>query len=89
MATFDWRRVEEAIADQLRHFAELLRGNVPRARQALKKLLRDKLTFTPVQLSSGRQTYAFCGTLAYGAVLQQVIGAARYTATIPDWTASV
>jgi len=75
----NWRRLEGAVAAQLDRFQDLLRGNPPRARQALKKLLVDKVEFTPVESSGGHRTYAFRGELAYGAVLQEAI----YTEKIP------
>jgi len=52
--------------EQLKRFADLLRGNVLKARQALKKLLVDRVHFRPVDLGNGRQTYAFKGELTYG-----------------------
>ncbi len=76
---------EKEIAEQLRRFADLLHGNVPRARQLLKKLLVDRVVFAPVTLSGGTRTYSFRGELTYGALLREVI----YSTRIPDWTTSV
>ncbi len=61
------------MAGQLSRFGDLLRGNVPRARQALKKLLVDRVEFAPVDAGGGRRTYAFTGELAYGALLCEAI----------------
>ena len=41
----DLKRIEQDVAGQLSRFADLLKGNVPRARQALKKLLADRLVY--------------------------------------------
>ena len=83
LAAVDWGRLEGAVAMQLTRFGDLLQGNVPRARQALKKLLVDQVVFTPVADAGGRRTYAFRGELAYGAVLQEAV-ALEYTARIPS-----
>jgi len=73
LEALDLAKMEAAIAAQLSRFAELIRGNIPRARQALRKLLVDPIDFTPVTTDDGEQTYAFKGELTYGAVLQEVI----------------
>jgi len=65
--------LEEQVAGELARFSDLLKGNVPRARQALKKLLVDRVTFMPVQAEKGKQTYAFTGELSYGALLRGAI----------------
>jgi len=62
--------MEAAIAKELSRFSELLTGNVPRARQALKKLLLDTVEFTPTTPETGKQTYAFRAELSYGAIVQ-------------------
>ncbi len=72
--------VEDAVAEQLSRFTDLLRGNVPRARQALKKLLVDKVLFTPIDIGSSRQTYEFKGELSYGAIVREVI----YLESVPS-----
>jgi hypothetical protein len=69
----DLKRIEREISKQLGRFTELLRGNVPRARQALKKLLADAVVLSTVSLADGREAYAFEGTLQYGAVIREVI----------------
>ena len=71
--TVDLRAFEEAAAKQLARFAELMRGNVPLARQALKKLLVDHVGLSPTETPGGGQTYAFKADLTYGAVIQEVI----------------
>lgn len=72
LGALDLKRIEQDVAGQLSHFADLLKGNVPRARQALKKLLADRLVFTPVETGNGKRTYAFTGELTYGAVLRDL-----------------
>jgi DNA invertase Pin-like site-specific DNA recombinase len=73
LVAVDLGRIEEAVAGQLSRFADLLKGNVPRARQLLKKVLVDQVEFTPLDLQGGQRTYKFEGRLAYGAVLREVI----------------
>lgn len=72
LTAMDLKRLEREVESDLTRFADLLRGNVPRARQALKKLLVDRVTFTPIRAENGRQTYAFAGELSYGALLRGV-----------------
>ena len=72
LGNLDLDRIERDIAGQLSRFGELLKGNVPRARQALKKLLVDRLVFTPTEVNGGRPTYAFRGELSYGAILREL-----------------
>ena len=72
LTVLDLKRLEREVEAELARFADLLRGNVPRARQALKKLLVDRVTFTPIRTKNGRQTYAFTGELSYGALLRGV-----------------
>lgn len=73
LAHLDVSEFEEAIAAQLSRFGDLMRGNIPRARQALKKLLVDRVVFTPAVLENGDRTFAFKGDLTYGAVLREAI----------------
>lgn len=70
LGVLELKRLEREIEGELARFADLLRGNVPRARQALKKLLVDRVEFTPVQERNGKGTYAFKGELHYGALLR-------------------
>ena len=70
LGTLDLTTLEQDVGEQLGRFAALLRGNIPRARQALKKLLVDRVDFSPVDSGTGRKTYRFRGELNYGAVLQ-------------------
>ena len=70
LGTLDLTQLEQEVGEQLGRFAALLRGNIPRARQALKKLLVDRVDFSPVDSGTGRKTYRFRGELNYGAVLQ-------------------
>ena len=73
LAACDLARLEAEAATHLRRFAALLKGEVPLARQLLKKLLVDRLTFTPVAFAKGKRTYAFSGELTYGAVIRELI----------------
>ncbi len=42
------------------------------ARQALRQVLVDRVTFTPVKLGRGARTYAFTGELSYDAMLRNI-----------------
>jgi len=79
LGVLELKHLEEEVAGELARFADLLKGNVPRARQALKKLLLDRVEFTPVIGENGNGTYAFKGELSYGALLRGAI----YTDKIP------
>ncbi len=59
------KRIERDAAQELSRFADLLRGNVSQARQALKQLLVDRVEFTSVDLTDLR----IPSELAYGAIL--------------------
>ncbi len=72
--------VEDAVAEQLSRFTDLLGGNGPRGRQALKKLLVDEVLFTPIDIGSSRQTYEFKGELSYGAIVRETI----YLESVPS-----
>ncbi len=67
----DRRRLEREVEGRLAHFADLLMGNVPRARQALKKILADRLTATPTE-AGGARVYRFTGPLRYGPMLRYI-----------------
>ncbi len=73
LAACDLARLEAEAAAHLRRFAALLKGEVPLARQLLKKLFVDRLTFTPVACGKGKRTYAFSGELTYRAVIRELI----------------
>jgi hypothetical protein len=73
LGDLDLTQIEPAVAEQLERFLGYLKGNVPRARQVLKKLLKDKLAFRPVDVGKGKRTYAFTGELSYGAVLREIV----------------
>jgi DNA invertase Pin-like site-specific DNA recombinase len=73
LGDLDLMRIERDVAAQLERFADVLKGNVPRARQALKKLLVDRVRFNPIELGNGKRTYAFEGELAYGAVVREAV----------------
>ncbi len=59
------------INGELARFVDPLKGNVQRVRQALKKLLVDRVTFTPIESENGKQIYAFTGELSYGALVRE------------------
>jgi len=85
LGVLELRRLEREVEGELARFTDLLRGNVPCARQALKKLLVDRVEFTPVKEGNGKGAYAFKGELHYGALLRGAI----YTDTIPLGTPMV
>lgn len=69
------RRARKLALEQAGRFRELMRSEVPLARQALRKLLRDErgefrpLTFLPV-VREGRKTFAIDGTIQAAALLR-------------------
>jgi hypothetical protein len=63
LGDLDPKRIERDIARELARFDGLLRTDIPRARQALKQLLADRVEFTPMQTGDGRWTYRFQGEL--------------------------
>lgn len=69
MADLDLKGLEGEVAGRLARFSDLLKGNVPRARQVLKKLLADRMEGTPTEVD-GQRVYRFTGELRYGAVLR-------------------
>lgn len=62
----DMRRARKGAREMAGRFKELIHGDVPRARQALRKLLRDRdgnfapLMFIPI-MQNGRKTYRITG----------------------------
>jgi len=58
----DLRRVRKAVEAHAGQFKDLLRGDVPLARQALRKLLDGKLHFAP----NGRKSFTFEGATRVG-----------------------
>ena len=73
LTALDLKRIEREVEGQLSRFADLLKGNVVRGRQALKKLLVDRVEFTPVESGNGKRVYDFRGELSYGAILQEAV----------------
>ena len=63
--------IRATCGEQLRRFDELLRGDVPVARQALRKLLPEPLRLSPVT-AGGRRTLRFEGVTTLGPLLQKV-----------------
>lgn len=79
----DLRRGRKDAREMAGRFKDLLRGEVPLARQALRKLLRDRdgnftpLSFVPI-MRAGRKTYEVQGTL-FAAPLFNNIGTEERT----------
>ena len=65
-------QIEKAVAAHVGRFQALIKGDIPLARQALKKLLVNRIVFTPVELTGARRTYAFQGELSFGAVIREL-----------------
>ncbi len=61
----DLRRIEKKLQEGIGRFRELMAGDIPRARQAIRKLLAEPLTFIPVVVE-GRKTYTFEGRMRIG-----------------------
>ena len=71
----DLKRIERDVSEELERFDNLLHGDVPAARQALKRILTDRVEFNPAGTDDGRRTYSFRGELAYnGVILDGKIG---------------
>ncbi len=66
------KRLDRKVEGELGRYTDLLKRAVPQAREALKQLLVDRVTFTPVKVQRGKQTHAFRGELSYGAVLRNI-----------------
>lgn len=71
------KRLRKQAAEHMTKFRELIYGNVPIARQALRKLLRDEAgEFAPMRLNpvvrDGRKTFDFQGELTLGILFNKV-----------------
>ncbi len=64
------KRIDRDVSEELARVGDLIRGDVPQARQALKQILVDRVEFKPVDFGNGQRTYEFRGESAYGAALQ-------------------
>ncbi|MHB8258618.1 MAG: hypothetical protein ACYDE0_15575 [Acidiferrobacterales bacterium] len=64
----DLREFRRAAEDRIGRFRDLLHDEVPLARQVLRKLLVEPITFKPV-VANGRKTYAFKGKTRVGPLL--------------------
>ncbi len=83
LGRLDLKRIERDVTQELERFDDLLHGNVPTARQALKRILADRVEFIPEETDDGRRTYCFRGELVYnGIILDGKIG---IPATHPPW----
>ncbi len=65
----DTARLRKALIAKMGRFKELVYGDVPVARQALRKLLAEPIQFTPVT-RDGRKTYSFKGITRLGVLLE-------------------
>lgn len=77
LSELDLRRARKDAREAAGRFKDLLRSDVPRARQALRKLLRDRdgnfapLTFVPV-VRGGRKTYNVQGAVLVAPLFNNV-----------------
>src|SRR5689334_11247555 len=63
-------RIDGLLANHIDRFGELMRGDVVRARQALQRILAERIRFTPLVLPSGQRTYQLEATLSLGGLLR-------------------
>jgi DNA invertase Pin-like site-specific DNA recombinase len=70
-SSIDPKEIRRLCEARLGRFQELLRGNVPVARQALRKLLPEPLRIAPVTVD-GRRTLGFEGRTVLGPLLDPV-----------------
>ena len=68
-AEMDTTRLRKALTAKMGRFKVLVYGDVPVARQALRKLLAEPIQFTPV-MRDGRKTYSFEGKTRLGMLLE-------------------
>ncbi len=61
-------RLKKTLRERMGKFKDLIYDDVPKARQALRKLLEEPLRFIPIE-RDGRNTYAFEGKTRVGALL--------------------
>ena len=71
-AEMDTTRLRKALTAKMGRFKVLVYGDVPVARQALRKLLAEPIQFTPV-MRDGRKTYSFKEKPGSGCYLSRVI----------------
>lgn len=73
----DMRRARKSAREMAGRFKDLMLGDVPRARQALRKLLRDRdgnfapILFVPV-VQDGRKTYTISGAVNLAPLLSNI-----------------
>ncbi len=68
-AALDLGQLKRVLDDHLGRMGDVLRSNVIEARQALQKLLVDRVRFTPITLLDGRRTYRLEAELTLGRIL--------------------
>ncbi len=64
----DQRRLRKVLRERAGRFNDLMHSDVPKARQALNKLLDGRIVFTPM-VSNGRKSYKFAGRTKVGTLL--------------------
>ena len=70
----DGRRLERDLRVRLADWRTLLRGQVQEARQIIRALIADRLTFTPTECD-GQRVYRYEGTFSIGSLVSGVIDA--------------
>ena len=64
----DMRRIRKGLRERISRFRDLIRTDIPVARQALRKLLAEPLVFSPVVVD-GRKTLKFEGKTSAGVLI--------------------
>jgi DNA invertase Pin-like site-specific DNA recombinase len=78
---FDPHQLDRVLAEHLGRFGEMLRGDVIKARQALQKLLVDRVRFTPITLPDGQRTDRLEAELTLGRILTAEV---NHKVHVPD-----
>jgi len=69
LTELDARRIRRVLDDGLSRLGEVLQSDPAATRQALTRLLAEKVRFTPTALPAGARTYQFEANLALGRIL--------------------
>jgi len=80
----DLGRIQREVTRGLARFEDLLRGDVPHARQALKTILVNRVKFSPMDTADGRRTYSFEGELVYNGIVLQGLAAGIHATRPPN-----
>lgn len=70
LSELDLHRVDRVLEGYLGRIGEVLRGDALRARQALRKLLVDRISFVPVE-AAGHRTYRLEANVTFGRILAE------------------